>query len=153
MQNQQSPDVHQSNPWWVLKTVEANQPHETYLTSLPPLQPTQCSLKMWENYIILSMLFSFINLDHMESHLHKYNLWWMYFRKCLVKIFTHKCILSKQDRVLICSIDLRLWPLPFHTLLKTVNLPRIASLQMVFQHIHGIIIRWVRIIICNFLHV
>jgi hypothetical protein len=28
-------NVHRSNPWWVLKTVEANQPHETYPTSTP----------------------------------------------------------------------------------------------------------------------
>jgi hypothetical protein len=33
-------------------------------------------------YIILTLLFSFINLDHMESYHHEYNLWWIYFRKC-----------------------------------------------------------------------
>jgi len=32
---QQSPDVQWSNPLWVLKTVEANQPHDT----TPPLYP------------------------------------------------------------------------------------------------------------------
>jgi len=48
---QQSPVVHRSNPLWVLKTVEANQPHDTILNSLPLLQPTQCPLKMWEIFM------------------------------------------------------------------------------------------------------
>jgi len=32
---QQSPDVHWSNPLWVMKTVEAKQPQDTTPTSLP----------------------------------------------------------------------------------------------------------------------
>jgi hypothetical protein len=48
---QQSPDVQRSNPWWVLKTVERNLPNETCPTSLPPLQPTQCPLEMWEIFM------------------------------------------------------------------------------------------------------
>jgi len=37
-------------------------------------------------YIIVTLLFSFINLDHMESYLYKYDLWRqdLYFRRCLV---------------------------------------------------------------------
>ena len=38
---QQSPDVYQSNPLWVLKTVETNQPQDSTPTSLSLLQPTQ----------------------------------------------------------------------------------------------------------------
>jgi len=48
---QQSPDVHRSNPLWELKTVEANQPHDTIPTSLPLLQPAQCPLEMWEIFM------------------------------------------------------------------------------------------------------
>jgi hypothetical protein len=48
---QQSPNVHRSNPLWVLKTVEANQPHDATPTSLPLLQPAQCPLKMWEIFM------------------------------------------------------------------------------------------------------
>jgi len=60
-------------------------------------------------YIILTLLFSFINLDHMESYHHEYNLWWIYFRKCLVTmVFTPKCFLSKQGRFIILSINLHL---------------------------------------------
>ena len=44
---QKSPDVHRSNPLWVLKMVEAKQPHDTTPTSLPLLQPAQCPLEMW----------------------------------------------------------------------------------------------------------
>ena len=51
MLKQQSPDVHRSNPLWVLKTVEANQPHGTTPTSLPLLQPAQCPLEMWEIFM------------------------------------------------------------------------------------------------------
>jgi hypothetical protein len=50
---QQSPVVHRSNPLWVLKTVEANQPHDTTRTSLPLLQPTQYPLEMWEIFMPL----------------------------------------------------------------------------------------------------
>jgi len=43
---QQSPDVHRSNPLWVLKTVEANQPHDTtpplYLYCSPNSASSKC---------------------------------------------------------------------------------------------------------------
>ena len=52
---QQSPNVHQSNPLWVLKTVEANQLHDTTPTSLPLLQPAQCPLEMWEIFMLYSV--------------------------------------------------------------------------------------------------
>jgi hypothetical protein len=48
---QQSPDVQRSNPWWVLKTVVRNLPNETCPTSLPPLQPAQWPLEMWEIFM------------------------------------------------------------------------------------------------------
>jgi len=48
---QQSPDVHRSNPMWVLETAEANQPHGTTPTSHPLLQPAQCPLEMWEIFM------------------------------------------------------------------------------------------------------
>jgi hypothetical protein len=44
--------VHRSNPLGVLKTVEANQPHDTITTSLPLLQPAQYPLEMWENFML-----------------------------------------------------------------------------------------------------
>jgi len=53
---QLSADVHRSNPLWVLKTVEANQPHDTTRTSLPLLQPAQCPLEMWEIFMLLPVL-------------------------------------------------------------------------------------------------
>ena len=59
---QQSPDVHRSNPRWVLKTVEANRPHETYPTSLLPLQPAQCPLERWEIFMSHSVYFSLPNI-------------------------------------------------------------------------------------------
>jgi len=49
---QQSPDVNRSNPLWVLKTVEVNQPHDTTPTSLALLQPAQCPLTMWEIFML-----------------------------------------------------------------------------------------------------
>ena len=49
-QQQQSPDVHLSNPLWVLTTVEANQPHDTTPT-LTPLQPSQCPFEKWEIFM------------------------------------------------------------------------------------------------------
>ena len=52
---QQSADVHWSNPLWVLKTVGANQPHDTTPTSLPLLQPAQCPLEMWEIFMLHSV--------------------------------------------------------------------------------------------------
>jgi hypothetical protein len=48
---QQSPDVQRSNPWWILKTVEPNLPNENCPTSLPPLQPAQCPIEMWEIFM------------------------------------------------------------------------------------------------------
>jgi hypothetical protein len=48
---QQSPDVQRSNPRWVLKTVEPNLPNETCPISLPPLQPAQCPIEMWEIFM------------------------------------------------------------------------------------------------------
>ena len=48
---QQSPDVHQSNPLRVLKTVEANQPHDTTPTSLTLLPPEQWPPEMWEIFM------------------------------------------------------------------------------------------------------
>ena len=50
-QQQQSPGVHRSKPLWVLTTVEANQPHDTNLTSLAPLQPAQCPFEKWEIFM------------------------------------------------------------------------------------------------------
>ena len=49
--NNKAPDVHRSNPLWVLQTVEANQPHGTTPTSLPPLQPAQCPLELWDIFM------------------------------------------------------------------------------------------------------
>ena len=49
--HQQSADVHRSNPLWVLKTVEANQPNDTTPTSLPLPQPAQRHLEMWEIFM------------------------------------------------------------------------------------------------------
>jgi hypothetical protein len=37
--------------WWVLKMVELNLPNETCPTSLPPLQPEQCPIEMWEIFL------------------------------------------------------------------------------------------------------
>jgi len=53
---QQSPDVCRSNTSWVLKTVEANQPHGTARTSLSLLQPAQCPLEMWEIFMLFDVL-------------------------------------------------------------------------------------------------
>jgi len=49
---QQSPDVHRSNPLWVLKPVESDQPHDTITNSLPLLQLAQCPLEMWEIFML-----------------------------------------------------------------------------------------------------
>jgi hypothetical protein len=50
---QQSPEVYQ---YWLLKTVEANQPHDTNPTSLPLLQPAQYPLEMWELFMLYLVL-------------------------------------------------------------------------------------------------
>jgi len=57
-QQQQSPDVHRSKPLWVLTTVEANQPHDTTPTSLPPLQPSQCPFEKWEIFMPHPVLYN-----------------------------------------------------------------------------------------------
>ena len=49
--NNNSPDVHRSKPLWVLTTIEANQPHDTTPTSLPPLQPSQCPFEKLEIFM------------------------------------------------------------------------------------------------------
>ena len=49
---QQSPDVHRSNPLRLAKTVEANQPHDTTPTSLTLLQPSQCPIEMREIFML-----------------------------------------------------------------------------------------------------
>jgi hypothetical protein len=45
--------------------VEANLSNETYLTSLPPLQPAQCPFEMWEFFmphpVFSNEIHSFIN--------------------------------------------------------------------------------------------
>jgi hypothetical protein len=67
----QSPDVHRSNPLWVLKTVEANQPHGTTPTSVTLLQPAQCPLEMWEIFMSFPVLERKSSL-RTESH----GCWW-----------------------------------------------------------------------------
>jgi len=74
-------------------------------------------------YIILTLVFSVINLDHMESYLHKYDSWWIYFRKCLVtRIFIPKCFLCKHGRVLSLSINLHLRPRSFSYTIENCEL-------------------------------
>ena len=56
-----------------IKTVEAEQPHETYPTSLPPLQPAQCPLKRWEIFMphpsdyLCNCMFDFTHRRDMDA--------------------------------------------------------------------------------------
>ena len=56
-----------------MKTVEANQPHDTTPVSLPLLQPAQCPLEMWEifmlypaklRYVVLQLRGHKKNIEH-----------------------------------------------------------------------------------------
>ena len=73
MLQQQSSVVHRSSSLWVMKTVEANQPHDTTPVSLPLLQPAQCPLEMWEifmlypaklRYVVLQLRGHKKNIEH-----------------------------------------------------------------------------------------
>ena len=74
--NNKAPDVHLSNPLWVLTTVEAIQPHDTTPTSLPPLQPSQCPFEKWEIFMPHPVLSSDTHI-HTHTHTHIYFLQYM----------------------------------------------------------------------------
>jgi len=68
MLQQQSPDVHRSNPLWVLTTVEANQPHDTTPTSTPTTARTVTLRKVGDLYAPACIIFLLMhNMDSEEA--------------------------------------------------------------------------------------